>query len=119
MATLTPKIARAFAAARSKFFVGVTANLLKVSETSNEFEEVGTLTDWFFEWSDYRQNFLLEEARDSAGLTAQIAEATHVSIGTDVYIISQADTLPPKGTDFTWKLYCTRFFNTNQFRPLY
>jgi hypothetical protein len=48
-----------------------------------------------------------------------IAEATHVQVDDDYYVIRQGDTLPPKGTDVTWKLFCDRFSSRGQFSNLY
>lgn len=108
------EVADVFTEVRAEFFAGVVCKFLKEDPETRTFNEIGTLTDWFFEYSAYRQNFLLEIAQDSAELTAWVNKATHISIGTDVYVISQSDTLPPKGTDFTWKLFCTRDFKRSQ-----
>jgi hypothetical protein len=80
-------------------------------------DEIGAV--WFFEYSEFRQNFLLQIAADIASLTNAIAEATHVQIDDDYYVIRQGDTLPPKGTDVTWKLFCDRFASRSQFSNLY
>lgn len=94
--------------------------LLKVSATTNLFEEVETIANsWFFEYSRFRQNFLLEIARDDQTLTDAMAEATHVRIDDDVYVIREADTLPPKGMDVSWKIFCDRFVERSQFGAIY
>ena len=58
--------------------------------------------------SEFRQQFLLEIAVDD-DLTQYITQATHVQIDDDVYELVSNDTLPPKGTDVTWKLFCTKY----------
>ena len=95
--------------------------LLKQSATANAFDEIEILYDsWWFKYSAYRQNFLLEIAKDDPnGINLSIQEATHVSIDGDVYVIRAADTLPPKGTDVTWKIYCDRFPERSQYKSLY
>ena len=89
--------------------------LLKQSATANAFDEIEIVYDsWWF------KNFLLEIAKDDPnGINLSIQEATHVSIDGDVYVIRAADTLPPKGTDVTWKIYCDRFPERSQYKSLY
>lgn len=113
-------LAEAFDALREEFFDPLTeVSLLKVSATDRTFETVEIIsTQWFFEYSEYRQNFKLEIAMGFE-LTDSIAEATHVKIDDDVYTIRNGDTLEPKGTDVTWKLFCDRFTKRDQISPLY
>lgn len=103
------------------FFDNATElKLLKQSDATNVFDEITTLDDsWFFQYSEFRQNFLLQISRDDDDLTEEIQEATHVQIDDDVYVIRTGDTLPPKGTDVTWKLFCERFAARSQFQSLY
>lgn len=102
----------AFSTLKDLFFESGTEVLLlkPTNDAEREFEVVWQVTDkWFFEYSAYRQNFLLEIAEDSTDLDDNIPQATHIQIDSDVYEISQSDTLPPKGTDVTWKVFCTRY----------
>lgn len=113
-------LAEAFDALRDEFFDTATeVSLMKVSATTNAFELIEVIYDkWFFEYSDYRQNFKLEIATGWE-LEDSIAEATHVQIDEDIYVIRNGDTIEPKGTDVTWKLFCDRFTQRGQFNPLY
>ena len=113
-------LAEAFDALRDEFFDGFTEPiLLKTSSTTNTFEEVETISSkWFFEYSDFRQNFKLEIA-EGWELSDSIAEATHVQIDDDIYVIRNGDTVEPKGTDVTWKLFCDKFTKRGQFTALY
>jgi len=113
-------LAEAFDALRDEFFDPLTeVSLMKVSATTNTFETVEVIsTKWFFEYSEYRQNFKLEIAMGWE-LADSVAEATHVQVDDDVYVIRNGDTLEPKGTDVTWKLFCDRFTQRGQFSPLY
>ena len=126
MGLLNPKLIRSrkkvFDKLRKKFFPTTTeVILLKQSATANAFDEIEILYDsWWFKYSAYRQNFPLEIAKDDPnGINLSIQEATHVSIDGDVYVIRAADTLPPKGTDVTWKIYCDRFPERSQYKSLY
>jgi hypothetical protein len=84
--------------------------LLVAAENYAEFDEVRTLDgNWFFEYSNFRKNFLLEIAEDSDELTEHVRKATHVKVGDTVYVINDGDTTPPKATDVTWKIYCDLF----------
>lgn len=112
-------VRKAFAKLRAMFFPdNPTVNLIKISEAANEYTPVLTLTDWFFEYSDFRQNYLLQIADDSSELTTAMAAATHVSVGSDIYVIARSDTKAPQGTDILWSLSCTKYFNANQLRAL-
>lgn len=94
--------------------------LMKVSTTDNEFEEVLWIENKrFFEYQAYRQQFRLEIADPDFALIDAMAEATHVKIDDDYYVIAQADTVVPKGTDVVWKLFCERFAKRDQIAPLY
>lgn len=117
-------IAEAFEALGAEFFENVMVTLCKSSTSANEFVDVLNIGDeigpvWIFEYSEFRQNFLLQIAADDAALTNAIAEATHVQVDNDYYVIRNGDTLPPKGTDPTWKLFCDRFTKRDQISPLY
>lgn len=98
----------------------VELKLLKASPSANAFQTVETITEyWFFEYSNFRQNFLLEIAMDAFELETQMAEATHVKVDDDIYTIRTADTTPPKGTDVTWKIFCDRFETRGRFGAIY
>ena len=94
--------------------------LLKPSPDANrDFEVVHQIsTKWFFEYSEFRQNFLLEVALGDE-LTDPMNEATHIQVDDDVFVISKQDTLVPKGTDVTWKVYCTRFAKREHYSSVY
>lgn len=103
-----------------EFMPTQVVTLMKVSATTNTFETVLVVTEKrFFEYRAYRQQFQLEIADEDAALTTAMASATHVKIDNDYYVISQADTVPPKGVDVTWKLFCERFTKRGQFAPIY
>lgn len=96
-----------------QFLPDAVITLLKASQTYGEYDDVLEIeSKRFFEYSNFRQNFLLEIADTSSTLTDAIAQATHVRIDDDIYIINQGDTTAPKGTDVTWKLYCDRFVDS-------
>jgi hypothetical protein len=99
---------------------GTTVTLQSQSPTTNAFTDILMLTTlWWMEYLDYRQQFRLEIARDDSTLTTAMATATHVKIASDIYEIVQADTLPPKGVDVTWKIFCTRFATRSTFEAIY
>lgn len=103
-------MAEAFDVLSAEFLDGVTVKLLKVSEDYDEFDEVLEIeSKRFFEYSNYRKNFLLEIADDSEALTEAVAEATHVKVDDTVYVIIAGDTKPPSSTDVTWKIFCDLF----------
>ena len=109
-------IAEAFDVLSDEFINGCTVTLLRTSENYDEFDTVLVVTSKrFFEYSNYRKNFLLEIADDSDDLTAALGNstdelsATHVQVDDDIYIIRAGDTTPPKSTDVTWKVYCDAF----------
>lgn len=94
--------------------------LLKSSPTTNTFSDVMTISDsWWGEYGGDRQTFNLVIAIDDEVMTDAIAEATHVKVDDDIYVIRNADTLPPKGMDTSWKVFCDRFTASSQFSPLY
>jgi len=102
------------------FDAGTEIKLLKVSDTLNEYDEIDFLVEsWFFEYSNFRKNFLLEIAESDIDIGEAIKEATHVRIGDDVYTISAGDTTGPMGTDVTWKIYCDLFTRRGQFAAIY
>lgn len=112
-------IGKAFDVLASQFMPNSTATLLKVAENEDAYDTVLELdSKWFFEYSNYRKNFLLEIADDSSELTAAMAEATHVQIDGDVYQIIDGDTVPPKGVDVTWKVYCDQYEQRAQYSNL-
>lgn len=96
------------------------ATLCKADQASRAFDDVLVLDKkWFFEYKSFRQQFLLEISLDNQELTDAMAAATHVKIDEDYYIIVLADTIPPKGVDVTWKIYCERFVRKAQRAPLF
>ena len=104
-------LGEALDALKEAFFDSSTEVLfLKPStDAGRDFELIWQVADkWFFEYSEFRQQFLLEIAVDD-DLTQYITQATHVQIDDDVYELVSNDTLPPKGTDVTWKLFCTKY----------
>jgi hypothetical protein len=117
---LTAKVAKVYTKVWKKLEgPGQSVVLLKASGTEKEFEDVLEFSsDWFLEYSEFRQAFRLQIARDES-IAGSIAVATHVRVGDDVYVIRNADTVPPKGADVTWKLFCDRFAQREQFRSLY
>lgn len=105
----------AFNVLSRQFAPDVTIKLLSVSEDYDEFDEILTITSKrFFEYSNFRKNFLLEIADDNETLTEKVNAATHVGIydadgNRTVYAIIAGDTKPPSSTDVTWKIYCDLF----------
>ena len=115
------KAGRAFDKVRRRLFdTNTEVLLLKPSPDANrDFEVVHQIsTKWFFEYSEFRQNFLLEVALGDE-LTDPMNEATHIQVDDDVFVISKQDTLVPKGTDVTWKVYCTRFAKREHYSSVY
>ena len=109
-------IGTAFNVLSTQFMPDTVITLLRASENYDEFDTVLVVTSKrFFEYSNYRKNFLLEIADDSDDLTAALGNstdelsATHVQVDDDIYIIRAGDTTPPKSTDVTWKVYCDAF----------
>lgn len=96
-------------------------SLLKPDSAANAFVTVMELYEgWWFTYSDFRKNFLLEIASEDETLEENIGESTHIDLGTDgVFVIVKADVTPPVGTDVTWKIACERSFQRAQTRPLY
>lgn len=121
-ATIRTAVGQVFDVMRSLFLEsGTDCYLVKQSASSDTFETVATLSsNWFFEWSNFRQAFVLEIAEVGTTLNADIIEATHIQFDSGaVYIINQADTVPPTGSDVTWKLSAQKFTQAGQFRGLY
>jgi hypothetical protein len=103
-------LAEAFDVLSEEFQASATVTLLKVSTTTDAFETVLVIsTKRFWEYSNFRRNTLLEIADTSSQLTTAMAAATHVSINSDIYIILEADTLPPSGTNPVWQIYLDLF----------
>ena len=93
---------------------------LKSADATRNFETVDSLTGgWWLKYDNYRQTFLLEVAGPTLWMQTVMETATHVKIDDDVYVISRKDTLPPKGTDVTWKIFCQRFTERAQFGAIY
>lgn len=109
----------AFDALADEFQNGVTVTLQKVSATTDAFEDVLAITSKrFFEYSNFRKNTLLEIADTSSQLTTAMASATHVEIGSDVYVILQGDTLPPAGVNPVWQIFLELFEPRDHYEPL-
>jgi hypothetical protein len=122
MAALIDKVARAYDKVRVKFFPDTL--LLTLIQPDADTDAYTPLLDlssgWFFEYDRFRQTFRFEIARDDDTLTEAMQAATHLAVtrggeGTDIYAIADGDTVPPLGTDVTWKLYCTRFESADRF----
>jgi hypothetical protein len=112
-------VGEAFDALSDEFLVGVTIKLCSQTAGADTFTDLLTVTSKrFFEYSNFRKNFLLEIADDSSTLTTAMAAATHVKIGTEVYIIIAGDTVAPMATDPTWKIYVDRFERPAHWSPL-
>lgn len=112
-------MAEAFDALTEEFQNGVSVTLQKVSESSDVFEDVLVISSKrFFEYSNFRKNTLLRIADTSSQLTAAMASATHVEIGSDVYVILQGDTLPPAGVNPVWQIYLELFEPRDHYSPL-
>jgi hypothetical protein len=123
---ITQEIGEAFDDAWAEFETPIRVALRKQSPTANEFIDLLDLTDKvFFEYSENRKRIVVEIADDSASVQNAMAEATHIEVvnpNTDeshTYVITPADTTPPFGTDFTWKLSGNLFAERGQFRPVY
>lgn len=114
-------IAKANDALRNVFISRDTVvSLLKANAAARDYDVVLELQDgWFFEYKAFRQQFLLDIAIDASDLTDAMGVATHIAIGDDVYRIVQQDTVPPMGTDVSWKVYCERFETRSASRVLY
>jgi hypothetical protein len=96
-----------------------TLTLLRAADDYDEFAELLSLNGkWFFEYSNFRRNFLLEIADESEELTRAIKAATHVRIGNEYYAIAEGDPTPPNMTDATWKIYCDRYERAGQYRDV-
>jgi hypothetical protein len=118
-AALTAKVGRVFTKVMAGLEPDLTISLLKPSETSRDYITLLTITSKrFFEYSNFRKNFLLEIADESEQLTEAIGEATHVLVDDDLYVISKGDTSPPKSTDVTWKIYCDLYQKRSVFAGL-
>ncbi len=112
-------LGEAFDTLSDEFLFGITIKLCRVNASADAFEDLLTVTDKrFFEYSNYRQNFLLEIADDSGSLTTAMATATHVKVGSDYYVIRTNDTTPPQSTDATWKIFVDRFERQANWSPL-
>lgn len=112
-------LAEAYDTLADEFQNGVSVTLLKVSSTVDSFDTVRVISSKrFFEYSNFRKNTLLEIADTSAQLTIDMGLATHVSIGSEVYVIRSGDTLPPSGTNPVWQLYLDLFEKSNKWVAL-
>lgn len=117
---LTTKVGGVFTKVWNKLEGSATTlTLMKASGVYDEFDEVLELDGkWFFEYSNFRKNFLLEIADDTDALTTAIGEATHIKVDDDIYVINSGDTTGPKGTDVTWKIYCDLFERRSRYSTL-
>jgi hypothetical protein len=104
-------------------FFGDTTQVLLLRPTQDaerEYEVLWQIVDkWFFEYSNFRGNFLLEIASTDPNLETYIPLSTHLQIDEDVYVILRQDTIQPKGTDITWKIYCTQFAKKSNYAAIY
>ena len=121
-----PVVYDALIGSRKKVFdtlTGLTRSdsvtLLKPSATADVFDTVLALTgSWFFKPATTKQNALLEVARNDATMTTAMASATHIQVGSDIFVIVTADTIPPSGFAVTWKIFVERFTKKAQFSSL-
>ena len=120
--TIRTALGQVFDVMKSLFIeAGTECHLVKQSATLDEFEIITTLrANWFFEWSDFRQSFILQIAESATSLNAEIIQATHIQFDNGaVYVIQQADTVAPTGSDVTWKLFAQKFTQAGQYRGMY
>ncbi len=109
-------LGEAFDTLSDEFLSGVTVKLCRADATSDAFEDLLTVSSKrFFEYSNFRKNFLLEIADDAGALTTAMTSATHVKINSDYYAIRQEDTTPPQSTDATWKVYVDKIDRPQNF----
>lgn len=85
-----------------------TLELIKASDTADEFDQVIELTDWFFE-KDAQGNINVRIAKSFEDLTDSVEVATHVRHNNDVYVISRGDIKPPVGNRVFWEMFCERY----------
>lgn len=118
---ITEGLAEAFDELREVFFpANSTLELLKISDSENDFEIIETLyAGWYLEYSEYRQQFKLSIARGDAIFTGAVNEASNVRINADVYWIQRADTLSPQGGSPVWTLFCERGFSKGNIGRIY
>lgn len=103
-------LAEAFDTLADEFNSGLTIYLAEVDPSTDEFNDAYLIASArFFEYSNYRKNFLLEIASNDSAITTAMATATHVKVGSEYFPIIQADTVPPTTSDATWKIYVERF----------
>lgn len=113
-------LAEAYDTLSDEFQYGVTVKLLKPStDGTDAFTEIATISSKrFFEYSNFRKDFLLEIADTGTQLTSDIQAATHVKIDNDVYVIKAGDTLAPSGTNPVWQIYCDLFERSGHYAAL-
>jgi hypothetical protein len=112
-------LAEAFDVLSTEFQPNVVVTLLKQSATADVFDTVLVISSKrFFEYSNFRKNTLLQIADTSSALTTAMGLATHVSIDSTVYVIRDADTLPPSGTNPVWMLYLDLFEKSQRWTNL-
>lgn len=103
-------LAEAFDALAEEFNNGLTITLCAVTQNPDDFDPLYTVPDSrFFEYSNYRKNFLLEIASNAAAITTAMASATHVKVGSEYFPIIAGDTVEPTTSDATWKIFVERF----------
>src|SRR3954466_14740034 len=109
-ADLQSGLAEAYDTLSDEFLPSQTVALAMVNEASDTFKTLLTIsTKRFWEYSNFRKNFLLEVADDNRTLTTAMQGAPHVLVNSDVYTISAGDTLAPTGTNPVWQIYCDLF----------
>jgi len=97
-----------------------TIILLKQSSTTRAFEEVLQVSDsWFWKGATTKQNALIRIARDDQELTDAMAEATHIQLGEDVFVIVTTDIIPPSGFDVMWQIFVEQSPSRTQFKAIY
>lgn len=97
---------KVFNALSKQFLYNVQVKLLKVNQTTDEYDTIFDIQEKrFLEYTNNRKNLMLEIAEDYEALTDTVDEATHIQVDDDIYVILVGDTIPPKSTDVTWKLF--------------
>jgi hypothetical protein len=103
------------------FDTGTSVEFLKPTTNADRaFDLVDVLfTGWFLKYNNFRKEFLLEVAGPEDWMQNVMETSTHIKVDDDIYVIRRSDTLPPKGVDVTWKIYCERFTTRAQFGTIY
>ena len=94
--------------------------LVKQAADSRTFEEVLIISDgWFWKGATTKQNALVRIARDDQELTDAMAQATHIKLGEEVFVIVTTDIIPPSGFDVMWQIFVEQSPSRTQFKAIY